>query len=81
MGVTPAMGYLVRKHLHGSLRDTLDAGLSDPDYDTALNGTIWLTEQSGGSDLGALETVAWQDENGTWRLRGLKVYLLLLVLF
>ncbi len=32
----------------------------------------WMTETSGGSDIGGTETVARQDENGQWRLYGRK---------
>jgi acyl-CoA dehydrogenase len=72
MGVTGPMTYLVHKHMHGDLKALLVQGVEDPNYDTALFSTIWLTEQSGGSDLGALETTARLDSNGVWRLRGLK---------
>ena len=33
-------------------------------------GTQWMTEKTGGSDVGALTTVARRDADGTWRLRG-----------
>lgn len=32
----------------------------------------WMTESTGGSDVGQTETVAQQDANGTWRLYGRK---------
>ena len=33
-------------------------------------GTQWMTEKTGGSDVGALTTVARRDTDGTWRLWG-----------
>jgi alkylation response protein AidB-like acyl-CoA dehydrogenase len=33
-------------------------------------GTQWMTERTGGSDVGALTTVARRDAGGTWRLWG-----------
>ncbi len=33
-------------------------------------GTQWMTEKTGGSDVGALTTVARRDADGTWRLWG-----------
>ncbi len=32
----------------------------------------WMTESTGGSDVGLTETIAEQDENGAWRLYGRK---------
>jgi len=39
-------------------------------YDDLLQGTQWMTEKTGGSDVGALTTVARRDADGTWRLWG-----------
>jgi alkylation response protein AidB-like acyl-CoA dehydrogenase len=33
-------------------------------------GTQWMTERTGGSDVGALTTLARRDRDGTWRLWG-----------
>ena len=35
-------------------------------------GTQWMTERTGGSDVGASTTRAHRDEDGTWRLHGEK---------
>jgi acyl-CoA dehydrogenase len=72
MGVTNPMRYLVDKWMDGEVKAMLLKGLEDPCYDSSFFSSIWLTEQSGGSDLGALETVAQLDANGRWRLTGLK---------
>jgi acyl-CoA dehydrogenase len=73
-GVTPPMTYLVHEFTKDrpALHEMLVKGLEEPCYDKSLFSTIWLTEQSGGSDLGALETVATLGPDGNWRLRGLK---------
>jgi acyl-CoA dehydrogenase len=46
--------------------------LTSTDPDTLWTGGMFLTERAGGSDVGANETVARQDANGTWRLTGHK---------
>lgn len=45
-------------------------GLTACDLDSLLQGTMWLTERNGGSDVGATATVARRDEDGCWRLYG-----------
>jgi acyl-CoA dehydrogenase len=39
-------------------------------YEELWQGTQWMTEKTGGSDVGALTTVARRDAHGTWRLWG-----------
>lgn len=39
---------------------------------TAWTSGQWMTERTGGSDVGLSETVARQDADGTWRLTGTK---------
>ncbi|GIX45971.1 MAG: acyl-CoA dehydrogenase [Candidatus Tectimicrobiota bacterium] len=46
-------------------------GLLATDLDALVQGAMFMTEQAGGSDVGALETVARQ-EGGQWRLYGEK---------
>ena len=46
--------------------------LTSTDPRTLWTGGMFLTERSGGSDVGANETVAKQDADGTWRLNGHK---------
>jgi alkylation response protein AidB-like acyl-CoA dehydrogenase len=38
--------------------------------DDLWQGTQWMTEKTGGSDVGALTTLARRDADGTWRLWG-----------
>ncbi len=40
--------------------------------DSLWTGGMWLTERTGGSDVGANQTVARKDADGTWRLTGHK---------
>jgi alkylation response protein AidB-like acyl-CoA dehydrogenase len=46
--------------------------LLDPDYDTHLHASQFLTELQGGSDVGANATVAVSRDDGTYRLYGEK---------
>jgi alkylation response protein AidB-like acyl-CoA dehydrogenase len=44
--------------------------LTATDFDTLWQGAQWMTEKTGGSDVGASTTVARVDADGTWRLWG-----------
>ncbi len=44
--------------------------LTATDFDALWQGTQWMTEKTGGSDVGASTTVARQDADGAWRLWG-----------
>jgi acyl-CoA dehydrogenase len=46
--------------------------LTSTDPATAWTSGQWMTERTGGSDVGLSETVARQDADGTWRLTGTK---------
>jgi acyl-CoA dehydrogenase len=46
--------------------------LTSTDPATLWTGGMFLTERTGGSDVGANETVAHRDADGTWRLTGHK---------
>ena len=46
--------------------------LTSTDRDTLWTGGMFLTERAGGSDVGANETVARKNGDGTWRLTGHK---------
>jgi alkylation response protein AidB-like acyl-CoA dehydrogenase len=39
-------------------------------YEDLWQGTQWMTEKTGGSDVGALTTTARRDADGSWRLWG-----------
>jgi alkylation response protein AidB-like acyl-CoA dehydrogenase len=44
--------------------------LTATDLDALWQGAQWMTEKTGGSDVGASTTVARRDGDGTWRLWG-----------
>ena len=44
--------------------------LTTTHFDQLLQGTQWMTEKTGGSDVGAATTIARRDNDGTWRLWG-----------
>ncbi|HEX2440532.1 MAG TPA: acyl-CoA dehydrogenase family protein [Methylomirabilota bacterium] len=44
--------------------------LTATDYETLWQGSQWMTEKTGGSDVGAATTTARRDDDGTWRLTG-----------
>jgi alkylation response protein AidB-like acyl-CoA dehydrogenase len=44
--------------------------LTTTDFDQLLQGTQWMTEKTGGSDVGAATTVARRGPDGVWRLWG-----------
>src|ERR1700693_3126941 len=46
------------------------ARLTTTDFPQLLQGTQWMTEKTGGSDVGAATTTARRDADGTWRLWG-----------
>lgn len=46
--------------------------LTSRDPATAWTSGQWMTERTGGSDVGISETTAEQDTDGTWRLHGTK---------
>lgn len=67
----------------GAARTLLDSGntelidravprLTSRDPDTMWTSGQWMTERTGGSDVGKSETVARKDDDGQWRLYGTK---------
>lgn len=56
----------------GVARVTSRYGRELPLMGKGWTGAMFLTEQAGGSDVGANETIARRDPDGTWRLSGLK---------
>ena len=52
------------------LRERFLPRLTTTVYEELWQGTQWMTEKTGGSDVGALTTVARRDAAGTWRLWG-----------
>jgi alkylation response protein AidB-like acyl-CoA dehydrogenase len=52
------------------LRERFLPRLTATVHDELWQGTQWMTEKTGGSDVGALTTVARRAADGTWRLWG-----------
>jgi acyl-CoA dehydrogenase len=71
ISVTDTSTHLVRKFASADLRDFLLPRMLSDDMATLWKGTQFMTEKAGGSDVGAVETVA-RNEAGTWRLYGEK---------
>jgi acyl-CoA dehydrogenase len=44
--------------------------LTTTEFTQLVQGTQWMTEKTGGSDVGAATTLARKDADGTWRLWG-----------
>ncbi|OYV33198.1 MAG: DNA alkylation response protein [Rhodospirillales bacterium 20-64-7] len=71
ISVTDTSIHLIRKFGSNALQDYLLPKMLSADLATMWKGTQFMTEKAGGSDVGALETVARQ-EDGIWRLYGEK---------
>jgi acyl-CoA dehydrogenase len=61
--------HLIRKFASAELQDYLLPKMLSGDVATMWKGTQFMTERAGGSDVGAIETVA-RCEDGVWRLHG-----------
>jgi alkylation response protein AidB-like acyl-CoA dehydrogenase len=71
ISVTDTSTHLVRKFASPDLRDFLLPRMLAADMAALWKGTQFMTEKAGGSDVGAIETIA-RNEDGTWRLYGEK---------
>src|SRR6266852_2775965 len=69
ISVTDTSIHLIRKFASAELKDYLLPKMLSGDVATLWKGTQFMTERSGGSDVGAIETTA-RCENGVWRLFG-----------
>ncbi len=69
ISVTDTSIHLIGKFASPELRDYLLPKMLSADPATFWKGTQFMTEKAGGSDVGAIETVA-RNEGGTWRLYG-----------
>lgn len=63
--------HLIRKYASAELQQKLLPRLLSDNMETLWKGTQFMTEKTGGSDVGAVETVARQND-GQWRLFGEK---------
>src|SRR5712672_1178804 len=69
ISVTDTSIHLIRKFAAAELKDYLLPKMLSGDVAAMWKGTQFMTERSGGSDVGAIETTA-RCEGGTWRLYG-----------
>ena len=69
ISVTDTSIHLIRKFASAELQDYLLPKMLSGDVATMWKGTQFMTERAGGSDVGAIETVARREE-GVWRLDG-----------
>ena len=71
ISVTDTSTHLIRKFASPELQDYLLPRMLSADLATLWKGTQFMTEKAGGSDVGAIETIA-RNEGGIWRLYGEK---------
>ena len=69
ISVTDTSIHLIRKFASDELKDYLLPKMLSADPAAQWKGTQFMTERAGGSDVGAIETVA-RCEDGVWRLYG-----------
>jgi acyl-CoA dehydrogenase len=69
ISVTDTSIHLIRKFASTELKKYLLPKMLSGDVATMWKGTQFMTERSGGSDVGAIETTA-RCEDGVWRLTG-----------
>src|ERR1700759_2249070 len=69
ISATATSPHLIRKFADKALQDYLLPKMLSGDVATLWKGTQCMTERAGGSDVGAIETVA-HCEDGEWRLTG-----------
>jgi alkylation response protein AidB-like acyl-CoA dehydrogenase len=71
ISVTDTSIHLIRKFASAELKDYLLPKMLSGELATLWKGTQFMTERAGGSDVGAIETVA-RLQDGVWRLTGEK---------
>jgi acyl-CoA dehydrogenase len=69
ISVTDTSIHLIRKFASTELKEYLLPKMLSGDLATMWKGTQFMTERAGGSDVGAIETIA-RCEDGVWRLYG-----------
>ncbi len=69
ISVTDTSIHLIRSFASPELKDYLLPRMLSADLATLWKGTQFMTEKAGGSDVGAVETVA-RNRDGVWRLHG-----------
>ncbi|MEA2840238.1 MAG: acyl-CoA dehydrogenase [Methylobacteriaceae bacterium] len=71
INMTDSLTRVLRRFADDAILQRYLPGLTSLDPEVALQGAMFMTEKAGGSDVGAVETRAWQDGD-RWRLDGEK---------
>ncbi len=69
ISLTDTAIFLIAKYADTALRERLLPRMLSADPETMWKGAQFITEKAGGSDVGAVETIA-RHEGGVWRLYG-----------
>ncbi|HXH81498.1 MAG TPA: acyl-CoA dehydrogenase family protein, partial [Candidatus Tectomicrobia bacterium] len=70
VSVTDSTSRVLRWFADERLREAYLPRLTSTDLETLWQGAQWMTEKTGGSDVGASTSVARRDPDGTWRIWG-----------
>ncbi|MEX2146078.1 MAG: acyl-CoA dehydrogenase family protein [Candidatus Rokuibacteriota bacterium] len=70
VNMTDSTARMLRRFGSAELQEAYVPRLTTLEYGRLWQGTQWMTEKTGGSDVGALTTIARRDGDGTWRLWG-----------
>jgi len=72
VAMTDAAARVLSDHAPAELRERVVPRLASRDPERAWTSGQWMTEREGGSDLSRHSTVARRDQQGRWRLHGVK---------
>ncbi len=72
VSVTDSTSRMLRWFADDELKAAYLPRLTATDVEALWQGSQWMTEKTGGSDVGAATTIARRDPDGTWRLHGEK---------
>jgi len=70
VNMTDSTARMLKHYATEELKAAWIPRLTTTDFPRLLQGTQWMTEKTGGSDVGAATTLARRDADGTWRLWG-----------
>jgi acyl-CoA dehydrogenase len=70
VNMTDSTARMLRHYGSEELKAAYIPRLITTDFERLWQGTQWMTEKTGGSDVGALTTVARKGSDGLWRLWG-----------
>jgi alkylation response protein AidB-like acyl-CoA dehydrogenase len=70
VNMTDSTARMLKHYASDELKAAWIPRLTTTDFAQLLQGTQWMTEKTGGSDVGAATTLARKGADGTWRLWG-----------